>query len=69
MEFVPQFYANEYKLNPDRLQALSQKMLELIEKWQNIIVNADIQSAEDLREVYWEEVYSKIDPAQYSPKR
>ncbi len=69
LEYVPQFYANEYKLDSDRLQELSQTMLGLIEKWQNIIVNADIQSADDLREVYWEEVYSKIDPAKYSPKR
>ena len=69
LEYVPQFYANEYKLDADRLQELSQTMLGLIEKWQNIIASSDIQSADDLREVYWEEVYSKIDPTTYSPKQ
>ena len=44
-------------------------MLSLIEKWQDLIANANIQSADDLRDLYWEQVYSKIDPAKYSPKK
>lgn len=69
LDYVPQFYADEYKLDANRLQELSKTMLGLIEKWQNIIANANVQSADDLRDVYWEHVYSKIDPAKYSPKR
>lgn len=69
LEYIPQFYADEYKLDANRLKELSQTMLGLIEKWQNIIANADIQSADDLRDVYWQEVYSKIDPSKYSPKK
>ncbi|NLC37192.1 MAG: TRAP transporter substrate-binding protein DctP [Alcaligenaceae bacterium] len=69
LEYVPQFYADEYKLDVNRLKELSATMLGLIEKWEGIIAKADIKSADDLRDVYWEEVYSKIDPSQYSPKK
>lgn len=69
LEYVPQFYADEYKLDADRLKTLSATMLGLIEKWEGIIANADVKSADDLREIYWKEVYSKIDPSQYSPKK
>lgn len=65
LEFIPTFYAGEYNLDSGRLTELSETMLGLIEKWQGIISEADIQSADDLRDIYWEEVYSKIDPAQY----
>lgn len=69
MDFIPKFYHNEYNLDEERLTELSETMLELINKWKDIITNADIQSADDLRDIYWEEVYSKIDPATYSPKK
>lgn len=69
LEYVPQFYADEYKLDVNRLKELSATMLGLIEKWEGIIAKADIKSADDLRDVYWEEVYSKIDPTKYSPKK
>ena len=40
-------------------------MSTLVEKWSDIIAEADINSAEDLQTLYWNEVYSKIDPEQY----
>lgn len=69
LNFIPKFYHNEYNLNEERLTELSQTMLDLIEKWKGIIANADIQNANDLRDIYWQEVYSKIDPNTYSPKQ
>lgn len=69
LAYIPQFYADEYKLDSEVLKARSQTMLGLIEKWQDIIAKADIKTADDLREVYWEQVYSKVDPSTYSPKK
>lgn len=69
LSFIPTFYHQEYNLDEDRLTELSQTMLDLIDKWKGIIADADIQSADDLRDIYWEEVYSKIDPSTYSPKQ
>ncbi|MFT0851802.1 C4-dicarboxylate TRAP transporter substrate-binding protein [Achromobacter sp. F4_2707] len=69
LEYVPQFYADEYKLDAENLKGKAEVMLGLIEKWQGLIANANIQSADDLRDLYWEQVYSKIDPAKYSPKK
>lgn len=65
LEFIPRFYAQEYKLNQERLNELSTKMSDLINKWTDIIANSDIKSAEDLQKLYWDEVYSKVDVGQY----
>ena len=65
LEFIPRFYAQEYKLNQERLNELSTKMSDLINKWTDIIANSDIKSAEDLQKLYWNEVYSKVDVGQY----
>ncbi|MDY0273731.1 MAG: C4-dicarboxylate TRAP transporter substrate-binding protein [Advenella sp.] len=65
LEFVPEFYAQEYKLDSSRLKDLSGKMSGLVDKWSDIIAKADIKSAEDLQKLYWDEVYSKIDVDQY----
>ena len=40
-------------------------MSALVDKWSDIIAEADINSAEDLQRLYWDKVYSKIDPEQY----
>ncbi len=65
LAYVPQFYAQEYKLDAHRLQELSGKLTELINKWTQIIEQADIKSADDLQKLYWDEVYSKLDANQY----
>lgn len=39
------------------------KMRELLEKWSPLV--GDVDSAEGLAELYWTEVYSKLDPATY----
>lgn len=69
LEFIPTFYAKEYKKDEGRLKELSETMTDLIKKWQGIIAESEIKSADDLRDVYWTHVYSKIDPATYSPKK
>lgn len=66
LTFVPTFYANEYKLDPARLNELSGTMAGLITKWEDIIDNANIESADDLIDLYWDEVYSKIDVETYA---
>ncbi|NLB30801.1 MAG: TRAP transporter substrate-binding protein DctP [Alcaligenaceae bacterium] len=65
LAFIPEFYAQEYKLDSPRLKELSETMSTLVDKWSDIIAEADINSAEDLQTLYWNEVYSKIDPEQY----
>lgn len=65
LAYIPQFYAQEYKLNSNRLEELSKKMSELINKWTDIIAESEVKSAEDLQKLYWDEIYSKIDVEQY----
>lgn len=65
LSFIPEFYAQEYKLDSARLKELSGKMLGLVDKWSDVIAKADIKSAEDLQKLYWDEVYSKINVEQY----
>ena len=65
LEFVPQFYAQEYKLDEARLKELSTKMSALLDKWTEIIAKTDIKSADDLQKLYWDEVYSKVNVEQY----
>lgn len=65
LKYIPEFYAQEYKLDKARLTELSNKMSTLIDKWTDIIAKADIKSADDLQKLYWQEVYSHIDVNQY----
>lgn len=65
LAYIPEFYAQEYKLDPARLKDLSGTMSKLVDKWSDIVAKADIQSAEDLQKLYWDEVYSKIDVDKY----
>ena len=65
LRYIPEFYAQEYKLDSARLKELSETMSELVKKWSDIIANEDIQSAEQLQKLYWDEVYSKVDVNQY----
>lgn len=69
LNYIPEFYAQEYKKDETRLKELAHTMRGLIEKWQGIIAESEIKSADDLREVYWNHVYSKVDPKTYSPKK
>jgi len=65
LAFIPEFYAQEYKLDAARLKDLSGTMSKLVEKWSDILAKADIKSAEDLQKLYWDEVYSKVNIEQY----
>lgn len=65
LAYIPEFYAQEYKLDPARMKDLSGTMSKLVDKWSDIVAKADIQSAEDLQKLYWDEVYSKIDVDKY----
>lgn len=63
LKFVPEFYANEYNIDGAKTQELSDTMAKLIEKWNALV--GDIETADQLSELYWKEIYSKLDPATY----
>lgn len=65
LDFIPIFYANEYKLDESRTQALSKKMLGLIDKWNGIFNVKDDWTNEELYQLYWDNVYSKININEY----
>ena len=57
------FYADEYKIDGSRTRELAANMSKLIEKWNRLV--GDIETADQLAKLYWNEVYSKLDPATY----
>ena len=63
LEFIPKFYADEYKIDGSRTRELAANMSKLIEKWNRLV--GDIETADQLAKLYWNEVYSKLDPATY----
>lgn len=63
LEFVPQFYTDEYGIDSARSKELADIMSSLIKKWNKLV--GDIETADELSELYWDEVYSKLDPTTY----
>lgn len=65
IEFIPQFYASEYKLDESRSNELSKKMLSLIDKWSDIFSSQDKWNNDQLYQIYWDNIYSKINIDEY----
>ncbi|PSF11947.1 hypothetical protein C7H09_05155 [Marinobacter fuscus] len=51
LEFIPKFYADEYKIDVSRTQQLTANMSKLIEKWNGLV--GDIETADQLAELCW----------------
>ena len=66
LAFIPEFYVKEYKINPERAKQLTEKMSSLIDKWKLLV--KDINNPDDLTQLYWDQVYSKLDPKSYASK-
>lgn len=64
LETIPSHYANEYGIDQERAEELAEIMSGLIDKWQAIV--SDIDDPDQLAEVYWDEIYSKIDHSEYA---
>lgn len=68
-EYVKQDLANVAKLfkenyNVARADEITADFTPLLEKWYGLV--DEVESFEDLRQVYWDEVLSKVDPATYA---
>ena len=64
LEVVPSYYSNEYGIDLERAEELAGVMSDLIDKWQVIV--SDIDDPDQLAEIYWDEIYSKIDHTDYA---
>lgn len=65
MEFIPHFYAKEYKLDENKTIDLSKKMIRLIDKWNDVFSSQDSWDSDQLYQVYWDNIYSKININEY----
>lgn len=65
ISYLPQAYAKDHRVDLEKNKELAQTIASLTEKWKKIILNSDIESPEDLYQLYWNEVSSKIDPTTY----
>jgi len=63
LEFIPEFYSGEYGIDSKRTRELADTMSSLIKKWNGLV--GDIETADQLAELYWSEVYSKLEPSSY----
>lgn len=64
LSYIPQFYVEQYKVDPNRAKELTDNMSNLIDKWKTLVVNVD--NPDDLAQLYWDQVYSKLDPKTYA---
>jgi len=61
MKKSPAIYERKYNIVNG--EQLLQDFRELLEKW--VALTAEVGSKEELADLYWEEVYSKVDPSTY----
>lgn len=61
MERIGQIYTESYGVS--RTEEIISEFNEVLQRWYGLVEHVD--SREKLREVYWEEIFSKIDPSAY----
>lgn len=61
LETIAQGYSERYGI--ENAEARIETFRELLSKWRGLI--DDVQSSEELADIYWEEVFSKVDAGQY----
>jgi TRAP-type C4-dicarboxylate transport system substrate-binding protein len=61
MELVGQIYADNYGIT--RGDEISEEFVAMLERWNGLV--GEVNSIDDLAELYWTEIYSNIDPATY----
>lgn len=62
LENVAELFRTTY--NVPRAEEIASEFSTLLEKWTGLV--ADVESAEALQKLYWDEIYSKVDPATYA---
>ena len=61
LNVVNKLYADNYKVT--RGEEISSEFAKTLERWSKLVENVD--SIEGLAEIYWNEIYSKVDPETY----
>lgn len=63
MKTIIDAYHNQYKVDPKRAEELLQQFAGTLEKWVELV--QDVDTKEKLIEVYWDEIFSKLDVKTY----
>jgi len=56
-------YTTEYGI--ENAEAKIETLRPIVEKWLDLIDSADLENSEDLAQIYWDEILSKVDVKQY----
>lgn len=64
MKTIAEYYEKQYDV--DDGARMLEEFRPILEKWVGLV--EDVSSKEELAEVYWEEVFSKVDPASHGMK-
>ena len=61
VQLVGEIYAENYGIT--RTEEMSEEFVEVLGRWNGLV--ADVETVDDLAEIYWTEIFSKVDPATY----
>jgi len=61
VELVGQIYADNYGIT--RADEIANEFVEVLDRWNGLVDG--VGSIDDLAEIYWTEIFSKVDPETY----
>jgi hypothetical protein len=61
VQLVGQIYADNYGIT--RTDEIANEFVEVLDRWNGLV--AGVESVDDLAEIYWNEIFSKVDPETY----
>jgi TRAP-type C4-dicarboxylate transport system substrate-binding protein len=61
VQLVGQIYADNYGIT--RTDEIVNEFVEVLDRWNGLV--AGVESVDDLAEIYWNEIFSKVDPETY----